>query len=176
MSISQKEKFSQNYLTSHKKCGIIITEGKGKTPTDKPNLSVANYLSVGEMENTMATFKTEREFLTAIVKGDFGTEFTDFAKARIAALDKKNAQRKVSKSALAHKTENDNFRSAILAVLVADKSTQKVSALARQLVKTGAVTVCDVPVKGKGKVKGYTLAAPESIDPVKDEPAETSAE
>lgn len=170
-------------MTSHKKCGIIITEGKGKTPTDKPNLSVANYLSVGEMENTMATFKTEREFLTAIVKGDFGTEFTDFAKARIAALDKKNAQRKVSKSALAHKAENDSFKSAILAALVADKftiasdlaaavgvSTQKISALARQLVESGDIVVTDVPIKGKGKVKGYALAAPAEA------PAETSAD
>ena len=165
-------------MTSHRKCGIIITEGKGKTPTDKLNLSVANYLSVGEMENTMATFKTEREFLTAIVNGDFGTEFTDFAKARIAALDKKNADRKVSKSALAHKAENDNIKGAILAALVADKftvtadiaaavgiSTQKASALARQLVESGAVIVTDVSVKGKGKVKGYALA-----------PAETPAE
>lgn len=136
-----------------------------------------------------ATFKTEREFLTAIVNGDFKPEFVEFAKGRIAALDKKNADRKVSKSALAHKAENDNLKGAILAVLVADKptiasdlaaavgvSTQKVSALARQLVETGAVTVCDVPVKGKGKVKGYALAAPESLDPVKDAPAETSAE
>lgn len=166
-------------MTSHKKCGIIITEGKGKTPTDKPNLSVANYLSVGEMENTMATFKTEREFLTAIVNGEFKPEFVEFAKGRIAALDKKNADRKVSKSALAHKAENDNIKTAILATLVADKptiaadlaaavgvSTQKISALARQLVESGAITVCDVSVKGKGKVKGYTLAAP----------AETSAE
>ena len=106
-------------MTSHKKCGIIITEGKGKTPTNKPNLSVANYLSVGEMENTMATFKTEREFLTAIVNGEFKPEFVEFAKGRIAALDKKNADRKVSKSALAHKAENDNLKGAILAVLVA---------------------------------------------------------
>ena len=130
----------------------------------------------------MATFKTEREFLTAIVKGDFGTEFTDFAKARIAALDKKNAQRKVSKSALAHKAENDDIKTAILAVLVADKftvtadlaaavgiSTQKASALARQLVESGAVIVTDVSVKGKGKVKGYALAPAET-------PAETPAD
>jgi len=170
-------------LTSHKKCGIIITEGKGKTPTDKPNLSVANYLSVGEMENTMATFKTEREFLTAIVNGEFKPEFVEFAQARIAALDKKNAQRKVSKSALAHKAENDNFKSAILAALVADKftiasdlaaavgvSTQKISALARQLVESGDIVVTDVPIKGKGKVKGYALAAPAEA------PAETSAD
>lgn len=123
---------------------------------------------------TTVTFKTEREFLTAIVKGDFGTEFTDFAKARIAALDKKNAQRKVSKSALAHKAENDGFKSAILAALAdgttkkasdlataLNVSTQKISALAKQLADDGAITVSDVKVKGKGTVKGYTLATAE---------------
>lgn len=126
---------------------------------------------------TTVTFKTEREFLTAIVKGDFGTEFTDFAKARIAALDKKNAQRKVSKSALAHKAENDGFKSAILAALAdgttkkasdlaiaLNVSTQKISALAKQLVDSGAITVSDVKVKGKGTVKGYTLATAEDED------------
>ena len=131
----------------------------------------------------MATFKTEREFLTAIVNGEFKPEFVEFAQARIAALDKKNAQRKVSKSALAHKAENDNFKSAILAALVADKftiasdldaavgvSTQKISALARQLVESGDIVVTDVPIKGKGKVKGYALAAPAEAS------AETSAD
>lgn len=126
---------------------------------------------------TTVTFKTEREFLTAIVKGDFGTEFTDFAKARIAALDKKNAQRKVSKSALAHKAENDGFKSAILAALAdgttkkasdlataLNVSTQKISALAKQLADSGAITVSDVKVKGKGTVKGYTLATAEDED------------
>jgi type II secretory pathway predicted ATPase ExeA len=123
---------------------------------------------------TTVTFKTEREFLTAIVKGDFGTEFTDFAKARIAALDKKNAQRKVSKSALAHKAENDGFKSAILAALAdgttkkasdlataLNVSTQKISALAKQLADSGVITVSDVKVKGKGTVKGYTLVTAE---------------
>lgn len=126
---------------------------------------------------TTVTFKTEREFLTAIVKGDFGTEFTDFAKARIAALDKKNAQHKVSKSALAHKAENDGFKSAILAALAdgttkkasdlataLNVSTQKISALAKQLADSGAITVSDVKVKGKGTVKGYTLVTAEDED------------
>ena len=137
----------------------------------------------------MATFKTERDFLKAVIAKAIAPEFTDFAKARIAALDKKNEQRKVSKSALAHKAENEDFKTAILAALADGStkkasdlatalgvSTQKVSALARQLVETGAITVCDVAVKGKGKVKGYTLAAPESLDPVKGEPAEDSAQ
>ena len=131
---------------------------------------------------TTVTFKTEREFLTAIVKGDFGTEFTDFAKARIVALDKKNAQRKVSKSALAHKAENDGFKSAILAALAdgttkkasdlataLNVSTQKISALAKQLVDCGAITVSDVKVKGKGTVKGYTLVIAEDGEDIAED-------
>lgn len=131
---------------------------------------------------TTVTFKTEREFLTAIVKGDFGTEFTDFAKARIAALDKKNAQRKVSKSALAHKAENDGFKSAILAALAdgttkkasdlataLNVSTQKISALAKQLADSGAITVSDVKVKGKGAVKGYTLVTVEDGESIAED-------
>ena len=37
-------------------------------------------------------------------------------------------------------------------------STQKTSALCRQLVENGTLNAEDVKVKGKGKVKGYTLA------------------
>lgn len=125
----------------------------------------------------MATiFKTNREFLNAVIKADVSKDITEFAKAQIAALDKKNANRKVSKSALAHKAENDGVKSAILAQLVADKptiasdlatavgvSTQKISALAKQLVEDGFITVCDVKVPKKGKVKGYTLVASDDV-------------
>ena len=121
----------------------------------------------------MATiFKTNREFLNAVIKANVSKDITELAQAQIVALDKKNANRKVSKSALAHKTENDGVKSAILAKLSADKptvasdlataigvSTQKISALAKQLVEDGSITVCDVKVPKKGKVKGYTLVA-----------------
>ena len=98
----------------------------------------------------------------------------------IAALDKKNADRKVSKSALAHKSENDGFKTAILAALADGKvwvaatlaaklgvSTQKISALAKQLADNGEIVVSDVKIQGKGKVKGYALPAP--ADEVEDE-------
>lgn len=118
----------------------------------------------------MATFKTYRDFLTAVINANIGEDFTAYAQDAISKLDKKNADRKVSKSALAHKAENDDVKSAIVAFLsdgetkVASTvstaigvSTQKFSALAKQLVDEGVLTVTDVKVKGKGKVKGYTL-------------------
>lgn len=125
---------------------------------------------------TNATIKTEREFLNAVINANVSEAISEFAKGRIAALDKKNADRKVSKSALAHKAENDNFKSAIFAALadgqihiaselseILGVSTQKVSALARQLAEDGTIEVDDVPIKGKGKVKGYSLPSDDDI-------------
>lgn len=127
------------------------------------------------------TFKTEREFLNAVIKAEVSDAITEFAKGRIAALDKKNEQRKVSKSALAHKAENEDFKNAILAALADGKvwvaatlaaklgvSTQKISALAKQLADNGEIVVSDVKIQGKGKVKGYALPTP-SADEVEDE-------
>ena len=80
----------------------------------------------------------------------------------------KNA-REFYKSALAHQAANTDLKGAIVQALadgqktaadlatVLGVSTQKVSALARQLVEDGTITVDDVKIKGKGKVKGYTL-------------------
>ena len=126
--------------------------------------------------------KTNRDFLEQVSNGVINDEIKAFAVEQIAKLDKKNADRKVSKSALAHKSENDGIKSAILSKLTADKptitsdlataigvSTQKISALARQLVAEKVVAVCDVPVKGKGKVKGYTLVpTPTEETPTED--------
>ena len=122
------------------------------------------------------TFKTEREFLNAVIKAEVADAITEFAKGRISALDKKNEQRKVSKSALAHKAENEDFKTAILATLadgkvwvaatLADKlgvSTQKISALAKQLVDSKQIVASEVKIPNKGKVKGYTLVASDDV-------------
>lgn len=81
----------------------------------------------------------------------------------------------------AHKAENDGFKNAILVALADGKvwvaatlaaklgvSTQKVSALAKQLADNGEIVVSDVKIQGKGKVKGYALPTP-SADEVEDE-------
>lgn len=117
----------------------------------------------------MATFKNAREFYNAVIAANISADLTEYAQKLIDSLDHKNAQRKVSKSALAHQAANADLKGAIVQALADGQktaadlattlgvSTQKVSALARQLVEDGAITVDDVKVKGKGKCKGYAL-------------------
>lgn len=104
-----------------------------------------------------------------------------FAKAEIDKLDKKNANRKNKPS----KTQEGNakikedivkalteFGDTMLCADIAkllDVSTQKVSALMRQLSDDGLVTISDVKIKGKGKVKGYSLTAESSGDDMVNE-------
>lgn len=96
------------------------------------------------------------------------------AEAEIAKLDAANAKRqsKPSKTAVANepiKTAIVNLlteqgamvASAIGSALTTDEvevSTSKASALCRQLVEAGALTVTEVKVKGKGAVKQYAIA------------------
>lgn len=123
-----------------------------------------------KVTSTKAKAMTQRDFLNAVIKADVSKDITDYAKSAIVKLDEKNANRKVSKSAVKHKAENDNVKSAILAFMkpntvytcaqLADatgQSTQKISALMRQIDES-VVTILDVKVVGKGKCKGYRLA------------------
>lgn len=113
---------------------------------------------------------TNREFYTAIINNTITDEIVEFAKGEIAKLDARNDKRRntLSKEQLA----NEETKKAILAYLdgkkdalaseiakALDLSTQKVSALCKQLVESGAIIVADVKVKGKGSVKGYTIKA-----------------
>ena len=115
---------------------------------------------------------TSREFFTAVIEGKINDEIKEFAQLQIEKLDSKNAKRKTTDS----KTQKENkaIKEALLATMEKDKvytasevarmeiegitSTQKASALLRQLVETGTLTSEEVKVKGKGKVKGYKLA------------------
>lgn len=113
---------------------------------------------------------TNREFFTAIASNaTLSAELVDFANDAIAKLDKRNASRssKPSKTALA----NEPIKAEILAFIEAhpsavasdiavacDITTQKASALCVQMVKDGALTVVDIKVPKKGKVKAYSLA------------------
>lgn len=107
---------------------------------------------------------TNREFFTAIVNGTLTEEVIAHAQSSIEKLDARNAARKdkPSKKSL----ENEPIKEAIKALLteepmtasdVAEKveiSVQKASAILRQI---DGLTVTEVKVKGKGKVKGYSL-------------------
>ena len=122
----------------------------------------------------MANTMTQRTFLEMVVTANISDEMTSYAKARIKHLDEVNEHRKAKGS----KTQRANVevKKSILAVMENDTiytasqivemgiegitSTQKASALLRQMTETGELTVTDIKIKGKGKVKGYALAIP----------------
>jgi len=111
---------------------------------------------------------TNREFYTAVIASVDNDELKAFATDAIAKLDARNAKRasKPSKKSL----ENEPIKASIrefladgshLASEIAkglDLSVSKVSALCRQMVDDGLLTVEDVKVKGKGTQKSYSLA------------------
>ena len=107
---------------------------------------------------------TRREMFEAIVNGNITDEVVEMAQNEIVKMDERNAKRKntPSKTALA----NEPIKAQITEVLTSEPqtasaiaevvgiSTQKASALLRQI---DGLTVTEVKVKGKGKVKGYSL-------------------
>lgn len=112
---------------------------------------------------------TNREFYTAIVNGEMNEEIVAKATEEIAKLDARNAKRssKPSKKSL----ENEIIKETIANYLIDGEShlaseiasslkisTSKASALCRQMVESGVLTVADVKVKGKGTQKSYSLA------------------
>ena len=113
---------------------------------------------------------TNREFYTAIVNGTINEEVITHASEAIAKLDKRNAKRasKPSKKSLenvpirahiaGYLEENGGSHVASEIASALNLSTQKVSALCRQMVTDGVLTVGDVKVKGKGTQKSYALA------------------
>ena len=111
---------------------------------------------------------TNREFYTAIVNSNVSDELKTFATDAIAKLDARNAKRssKPSKKSLENEPIKVSIREFLadgshLASEIAkglDLSVSKVSALCRQMVGDGVLTVEDVKVKGKGTQKCYSLA------------------
>ena len=110
---------------------------------------------------------TKREFYAAIVNGTVSEDIVSFAAQEIAKMDAANDKRRntVTKKQL----ENEGVKTEILAHLGTEAktatvvgeemeiSTQKASALLRQLVNEGKATATEVTVKGKGKQKGYII-------------------
>ena len=109
---------------------------------------------------------TYREFLNTIVSANISDEVTDFAKHEVAKLDNRNEKRR--NTLTPEQKENEALKAKMLeglngtvtASAVASKygiSTQKASALLRQIVEDGKATVGEVKVKSKGTVKAYTI-------------------
>lgn len=111
---------------------------------------------------------TTREFLTAVIATANTDEMKDKAVALLAALDKKNESRKAKPSKVA--VANEPIKKAIVEFITANGqkvaseiaegmniTTQKASALCRQLVEDGVLKSEEVKVPKKGKVKAYSL-------------------
>ena len=112
---------------------------------------------------------TTREFLNSIATNEnLPTDVREYAQDGIEKLNAKNAKRAStpSKTAIA----NEPIKAKIVEYLTANKvatasdisvaleiSTQKASALARQLTESGVLTVNDVKVPKKGTVKAYAI-------------------
>jgi Fic family protein len=108
---------------------------------------------------------TYREFLNTIVSANISDEVTDFAKNEQDKLDARNEKRRntLSKEQKANEEIKHSIVEYINGTVTASEvagalniSTQKASALLRQLVESGALVAGEVKVKGKGTVKTYT--------------------
>lgn len=108
---------------------------------------------------------TKREFYVAIANGEMNDEVKTAAAEYIAKMDEANEKRK---NALSKKQEeNEAIKAEILEHLNSEAktattigelmgiSTQKASALLRQLVNDGKATATEVKIPKKGTQKGY---------------------
>ena len=114
---------------------------------------------------------TNREFLTAVSTNAITEDVIAHATAQIEKLDAANEKRKNKPSKTAE--ANAPIVSAITDILTAEPqtatdiaglvgiSTQKASALLRQLVASGVAVQSEVKVPKRGTVKAYALATVE---------------
>lgn len=109
---------------------------------------------------------TEREFLNSVISNNITEDTIKHAEDGIAKLNAKNAKRAStpSKTAIANEPikakiveylgQNGSATASDLSSAL-EISTQKASALARQLVESGTLTVTEVKVPKKGTQKSY---------------------
>ena len=108
---------------------------------------------------------TKREFYNAIANGQMTDELMDYATEQIARMDSANEKRKNTLSK--KQEENEAVKAEMLKHLGTEPmtattvgelmgiSTQKASALLRQLVNDGKATATEVKIPKKGTQKGY---------------------
>jgi len=111
---------------------------------------------------------TKREVMDAIIEANVNAEVTEWAEAEKERMDKankRNAEKRAEKA-----KENEGIKKAIFDFLgeepktateVAEEvgiSTQKASAMLRQIVEAGEAEVTEVKIPKKGKRKAYTRA------------------
>lgn len=121
---------------------------------------------------------TNREFFTAIASSEnLSAELIEHATHEIEKMDARKAQR--SSKPTKKQQENEPILAQILPLVLANPmtasevataveiSTQKASALLRELVSRGKLAVDEISVKGKGKQKQYRAIA-EYIEDIED--------
>ena len=111
---------------------------------------------------------TKREFMEQVIAVVEDEKLVEFAKAEIEKLDTANAKR--SKRRAEKAKENEPIKAEIREVIGEDKltaseiaekteySTQKISALCRQMVEDEILKVEDVKIPKKGVRKVYSIA------------------
>ena len=113
---------------------------------------------------------TMRQYHEAVLSGNITPAMQEKARAEIAKLDATNAKR--AEKAKEKSAENQPIKNAIYDFLVAngtkttaeiaaeveilEGSAPKASAMCRQMVEEGRLTVSEVKVPKKGKAKAYT--------------------
>lgn len=111
---------------------------------------------------------TNREFYNAVINAEVSEELKSFAQNAIEKMDARNEKRssKPSKVAIANAPlkeqiltlVNDKSLTTAEVAKALEVSTQKASALLRQMCVDGTLTSFEVKVPKKGKVKAYALA------------------
>ena len=115
---------------------------------------------------------TNREFYNAVISNAITDEVIAHATESLEKLDVRNAKRseRPSKTQIANepiktkiaeylgRTDEHSFATASEIAAEVEISTQKASALCRQMVGDGLLNVEDIKVKGKGTQKAYSLA------------------
>ena len=111
---------------------------------------------------------TTREFLTTIAAmPNISDELKEYAKGELKKLDKRNAAKPtkaqkenepIKEEIVKFLTEKGGFHTASEVMEVCKISVQKASALCRQLVEEGTLTVQEIKVPKKGKQKAYAIA------------------
>ena len=125
---------------------------------------------------------TRREVYNAVLGGNISEEVLNWFRAELSKMDTVNEKRKTQPSK--KDKENQPIKESIFSLLtekggmvasaigeVLEISTSKASALCRQMVEEGRLSVAEVksPKKGGGKVKQYTAIKSESEDEPEDE-------
>lgn len=177
-----KNNFEKPLDNQHKMC-YNIRAVRDRNPADnqkngwrtyRQRKAQKGFIMTNSVSSSNITMRQYHEAVLAIP--GCPADVAEKARAEIAKLDAINAKR--AEKAIEKAKENDPIKNAIYNLLVengamvasaiatelttpeAEVSTSKASSMCRQMIEEGRLTVEDVKVKGKGKVKQYTAVVP----------------